>query len=84
MRITLRVTFLNGETKEVICSASDLVKFENHFNISVSKIEKEVKISHLLFLVHASETRTKATVLDFDTWLETVDSVGASEINDPK
>jgi hypothetical protein len=84
MRITLRVTFLNGETKEVICSASDLVKFENHFNISVSKIEKEVKISHLLFLVHASETRTKATALDFDTWLETVDSVGASEINDPK
>jgi hypothetical protein len=84
MRITLRVTFLNGETKEVVCSASDLVKFENHFNISVSKIEKEVKISHLLFLVYASETRTKATALDFDTWLETVDSVGASEINDPK
>lgn len=84
MRITLRVTFLNGETKEVICSASDLVKFENHFQISVSKIEQDVKISHLLFLVHASETRTKATALDFDTWLETVDSVGASEINDPK
>lgn len=84
MRITLRVTFLNGETKEVICSASDLVKFENHYQISVSKIENDVKISHLLFLVHASETRTKATTLDFDTWLETVDSVGASEINDPK
>jgi len=84
LRITLRVTFLNGETKEVICSASDLVKFENHFQISVSKIEQDVKISHLLFLVHASETRTKATALDFDTWLETVDSVGASEINDPK
>ncbi len=84
MRITLRVTFLNGETKEVICSASDLVKFENHYEISVSKIENDVKISHLLFLVHASETRTKATTLDFDTWLETVDSVGASEINDPK
>jgi hypothetical protein len=75
---------LNGETKEVICSASDLVKFENHYQISVSKIENDVKISHLLFLVHASETRTKATTLDFDTWLETVDSVGASEINDPK
>jgi hypothetical protein len=84
MRITLRVTFLNGESKEVICSASDLVKFENHYEISVSKIENDVKISHLLFLVHASETRTKATTLDFDTWLETVDSVGASEINDPK
>jgi hypothetical protein len=84
MRITLRVSFLNGEDKEVICSASDLVKFENHFNISVSKIEEDMKISYLLFLVHASEFRTKATTLDFDTWLETVESVGASEKNDPK
>lgn len=84
MRITLRVTFLNGQSKEVVCSASDLVKFENHFNISISKLEEELKISYLLFLVHSAETRTKATTLDFESWLETVESVGASEINDPK
>jgi hypothetical protein len=35
-------------------------------------------------LVHASETRTKATTLDFDTWVDTVDTVGASEELDPK
>jgi hypothetical protein len=84
MRITLRVSFLNGETKEVVCSASDLVKFENHFNMSVGKLENDLKISYLLFLVHASETRTKATTLDFDTWVDTVDTVGASEELDPK
>lgn len=84
MRITLRVTFLDGTTKEVTCSASDLVKFENHFNISVSKIENDLKISYLLFLVHASEVRTKATTLDFDSWLDLVESVGASDVSDPK
>lgn len=84
MRITLRVTFLDGTSKEVICSASDLVKFENHFNISVSKIENDLKISYLLFLVHAAEVRTKATTLDFDSWLELVESVGASDVSDPK
>lgn len=84
MRITLRVTFLDGTTKEVICSASDLVKFENHFNISVSKIENDLKISYLLFLVHASEVRNKATTLDFDSWLDLVESVGASSVSDPK
>jgi hypothetical protein len=84
MRITLRVTFLNGETKEVVCSASDLVKFENHFNISVSKIDQDLKISYLLFLVHAAEFRTKATTLDFESWLESVESVGASEVANPK
>lgn len=83
MRITLRVVYLNGEAKEVTCSASDLVKFENHFNISIAKLEEDLKISYLLFLVHASETRTKATTLDFDTWVDTVDSVGASD-KDPK
>jgi hypothetical protein len=35
-------------------------------------------------LVHAAEFRTKATTLDFDSWLESVESVGASEIADPK
>lgn len=84
MRITLRVTFLDGTTKEVTCSASDLVKFENHFNISVSKIENDLKISYLLFLVHAAEFRTKATTLDFDSWLDLVESVGASDVSDPK
>jgi hypothetical protein len=84
LRITLRVTFLDGTTKEVTCSASDLVKFENHFNISVSKIEEELKISYLLFLVHAAEFRTKATTLDFDSWLDLVESVGASDVSDPK
>lgn len=84
MRITLRVVYLNGETKEVTCSASDLVKFENHFNISIAKLDEDLKISYLLFLVHASETRTKATTLDFDTWVDTVESVGASQDSDPK
>jgi hypothetical protein len=84
LRITLRVTYLNGQIKEVVCSASDLVKFENHFNLSVGKLEHDLKISYLLFLVHASETRTKATALDFDSWVDTVDTVGASEDIDPK
>ncbi len=83
MKINLRILFTAGNSKEITCSASDLVKFEDKFNISVSKIQDEVRITHLLFLAWASETRTKSTALDFDAWTETVESVGASEI-DPK
>jgi hypothetical protein len=83
MKINLRILFLDGNTKEITCSASDLVKFEDKFNISVARIQEEVRITHLLFLAWASETRTKATALDFDAWTEKVESVGASEI-DPK
>jgi hypothetical protein len=83
MKINLRILFLDGNAKEITCSASDLVKFEDKFNISVSKIQDEVRITHLLFLAWASEVRTKSTALDFDAWTETVESVGASEL-DPK
>jgi hypothetical protein len=83
MKINLRALFLDGNSKEITCSASDLVKFEDKFNISVSRIQEEVRITHLLFLAWASEVRTKSTALDFEAWTETVESVGASEL-DPK
>jgi hypothetical protein len=83
MKINLRILFLDGNSKEVTCSASDLVKFEDKFNISVTRIQEEVRITHLLFLAWASENRTKATALEFDAWTDTVESVGASEL-DPK
>jgi len=83
MRIALRILFLDGNAKEIICSASDLVKFEEKFNLSVARIQEDIKISYLLFLAWASETRTKSTALEFEAWIDTVESVGASEL-DPK
>lgn len=83
MKINLRISYLDGNFKEITCGASDLVKFEDKFNISVARIQEEVRITHLLFLAWSAEVRTKATALDFDAWTETVETVGASEI-DPK
>jgi hypothetical protein len=82
LKISLRVDYLSGESKEITCSASDLVKFEDKFNLSISKLEDEMKFTHLLFLAWASESRTKQTDKDFDTWVELVSSVGAG--SDPK
>lgn len=83
MKINLRISFLDGNTKEITCGASDLVKFEDKFNISVARIQEDVRVTHLLFLAWAAESRTKATALDFDAWTETVETVGASD-KDPK
>lgn len=83
MKINLRVSFLDGNSKEITCGASDLVKFEDKFNISVARIQEEVRVTHLLFLAWSAEVRTKATALDFDAWTETVETVGASD-KDPK
>lgn len=83
MKINLRIEFLNGENKEVICSASDLVKFEAMYNISIATLETNLKFTHLCFLAWASESRTKSTALEFDAWMDTISSVGASD-SDPK
>jgi hypothetical protein len=83
MKINLKVELSDGKTQEVVCSAPDLVKFEDKYNISVARLESEMKLTHLLFLAHASLSRQKQTTLSFDEWLETVGSVGAG-VSDPK
>lgn len=84
MKINLQIEFNNkpGEPKDISCLASDMVKFESHFNISIANLEKELKITHLLFLAWSSETRTKATTLTFDEWVDEVGTITAAD--DPK
>jgi hypothetical protein len=83
MRINLAIEKVDGTKLEVTASAYDLVKFEEKYDISVSKLDKEMKLTHLLFLAHSSLKRQKKTDLEFEAWVETVESVGASN-NDPK
>lgn len=83
MKLNLRIEYVSTGAKEITCSASDLVAFEAKFNLSVTKLGDETKLTHLLYLAWASEKRTKATALEFEPWVETVVTVGASEL-DPK
>jgi hypothetical protein len=83
LKINLRVEYVTSGAKEVTCTASDLVAFEAKFNLSVTRLGEETKLTHLLYLAWNSEKRTKATTLDFEPWVETVVTVGASDL-DPK
>lgn len=83
MKINLRIEFLSGESKQVTCSAADLVKFESKFDLSIATLESNLKYTHLCFLAWSSEFRTKSTTLNFDDWMETISSVGTSD-KDPK
>ena len=83
MKINLRIEYVTTGAKEVTCTASDLVAFESKFNLSVTRLGEDTKLTHLMFLAWNSEKRTKATTLDFEPWIETVVTVGASDL-DPK
>jgi hypothetical protein len=81
MRLNLQVAYTANpdKPKDVICNPSDMVKLEERFDISIASLESNIKITHLLFLAWASESRTKATTLAFEEWVDTVDSVSPTE-----
>lgn len=80
MQINLQTTFNDGTKKTISATAADLVAFEAKYDLSVARLEKEVKLTHLLFLAWNAERRTKATALEFEPWVETVTGVEAEEV----
>jgi hypothetical protein len=77
-RINLRIVLSDGTTLDVLTSASDIVKWEDHFNIGIDKLEK---VTHLLYLAWLSVTRLKKTAAEFEIWIDLVSNV---EVADPK
>jgi hypothetical protein len=79
MNFSLNIHYIGQETpKNVTGIAADLVAFETKFDMSMSRLQKDVKLTHLMFLAYSVEHRTKATELDFEAWLETVEMVTAA------
>lgn len=81
MKLTLRIEFADGTSKDVLVSAADMVAFEDKFNVSIARLD-DPRIGWLLFLAWHSEQRRKQTTLAYEAWLDSVESVGATE--DPK
>lgn len=79
MKINLRLKYEGKEPKDIVCSAADLVAFEEKYDRSVARLEKEFKITDLLFLAWHSEKRTKATNKEFNDWLEEIETVEPNE-----
>jgi hypothetical protein len=77
-QLSLRIELTDGTVIEVLSSASDLVKWEAHFNLGIDKLEK---VTHLLYLSWLAVSRLKKTTDEFDTW---IDSVAKVEVADPK
>lgn len=79
MNINLIVKYADGTDKAVEAVAPDLVAFESKFDLSIARLEKEVKLTHLLYLAWHVEKRTGAIKDEFEKWVETVAMVTAEE-----
>ena len=79
MKLGLHVHGADGKKRLAIIQFADFVKFEETHNISMAKVEAEMKVRDLAWLAWHSEKRNKVTALDFDAWLETVEQITAAE-----
>ena len=79
--INLRIEFIDGSFAEVTAIAADLIAFESRFDLSVARLEKEIRLTHLFFLAYSVLKRTGQTKEEFEKWVESVSIVteGASE-----
>lgn len=77
-RMSLRILWLDGTSKEVSVSASDIVAAESKFELALDKMDR---ITHFIFLAYSADKRLKTTAKTFEEWLDDVDTV---EALDPK
>ena len=75
MRLTLRVTTLDGSAVDTDATTADLVAFEERFNRSVARLEAELRLTDVCWLAWRSLTRQGKTTAEFGAWLETIDGV---------
>lgn len=78
MNFELEITFADGTTKIVQVKAQDIVAFEQHFDMSMADLEKNVRLTHLFFMGHSALKR-EGEKKSFDDWLAGVDMVQATD-----
>ena len=66
----LRVIFIDGSEKVVTAIAADLVAFETKFDLSVARLQSEVRLTHLFFIAWHVLKRTGDTKDEFEKWIE--------------
>jgi hypothetical protein len=72
--IQLEIIFSDGTTKKVSAIAIDLMHFEQYFDLSIAVLTTP-KLQHIFYLAYSVEKRTKATDLEFEPWVETIEIV---------
>jgi hypothetical protein len=76
MKIALEVTSaLDSSKRTVKATFPDFIAFEKTFSKSVAKFEAELTLTDLAYIAWHSEHRQKKTGLDFDSWINDVESL---------
>lgn len=81
MKFSLKIKYLDGTSESVEARAADIVGFESHFDMSMAALEKNMRITHMLYIAwHVCKRTAPSKTEDFEKWLERVDTVEADDV----
>ena len=75
MKLPFRVDYADGRQEILTATVSDIICFEDEFDLSITKLGENVRMKHLAYLCWLAAKRTETTTLEFDGWLDTVESI---------
>jgi hypothetical protein len=82
LSISMSVTPKGGKPRNVTAEPSDMVAFEREFSKSITKLQDDVYLTDLFWLAWHAEKRTTATALEFDPWVDTLETIDVSGEDD--
>lgn len=83
MQIPFKVEFADGSKADVLCGTPDFIAFEEKYNLAVTVIQKDPRLTYLSFIVWNALRRRNKTDKSFEDFIETLESIEADD-TDPK
>jgi hypothetical protein len=83
MQIPFKVQFADGTKQSVVCGTPDFIAFEEKFNLAVTMIQKDPRLTYLSFIVWNALRRSKQTDKSFEDFIDTLETIEGDE-TDPK
>ena len=83
MQIPFKVEFADGTKANVLCSTPDFIAFEEKYDLAVTVIQKDPRLTYLSFIVWNALRRSKKTTSTFEEFIETLQGIEADDA-DPK
>ena len=81
MQIPFRVEFVDGSKESVVCGTPDFIAFEDKFNVAVTTIQKDPRLTYLAYIVWNALRRKKQTDKSFEDFVDTLDNIEGDETN---
>ena len=82
MRQRFNITYLDGTSTTAVAGLADQVAFEREFNKSIAELASSFRITDICWLAWHGLKRANSSLADFDTWIDTVDSVEVADDED--